>query len=68
MLLNVQKYVTTKNKSIVDVGAINILKYPTGIYTLIIELKDSASATSLSQLKGFIFSILRLKIHQQPLV
>ncbi len=47
------KYVTTKNKSIVDVGAINILKYPTGIYTLIIELKDSASATSLSQAKRF---------------
>jgi len=47
------KYVTTRNKSIVDVGALNLLKYPTGIYTLIIEVKDSATSTSVSQAKRF---------------
>jgi len=52
-VVNRTKYVTTRNKSIVDVGALNILKYPTGIYTLVVEVKDSATSTFISQAKRF---------------
>ncbi|RJP67956.1 MAG: GWxTD domain-containing protein [Ignavibacteriales bacterium] len=52
-MFNRNKYIPTKNKSIVDIATINVVKYPTGVYTLIVELKDTSSALSVSQVKKF---------------
>ncbi len=41
------KYIPTKHNSIVDVGALNILKYPTGTYTLQVEVIDTVKSFSI---------------------
>lgn len=50
-LLNKKKLVTRKNKSIVEAGTITVNKYPTGIYTLVLNLTDTVNAVSVSRFK-----------------
>lgn len=50
-VLNRKKYVSTKNKSIVDVGALNILKYPTGTYILNVKIIDSVKSFAINASK-----------------
>jgi GWxTD domain-containing protein len=47
------KFISTTNKSIVDVGAINILKYISGAYKLRIELMDTVSNSFVYNEKRF---------------
>ncbi|RMD49904.1 MAG: hypothetical protein D6830_03905, partial [Ignavibacteria bacterium] len=36
-----EKFVSRKNPDVVEIGAINLTKYPTGIYTLVVAADDS---------------------------
>ena len=47
------KYVSTKNQSIPEVGAINILKFPSGAYSLQIDVQDTVSNNYVYNNKKF---------------
>lgn len=47
------KFVRRNNDSIVEVGAVNLAKFPTGSYTLILNLLDEFSKVGISSSKKF---------------
>ncbi len=51
IVLNKSKYIPTRHNSIIDVGALNILKYPTGSYILQVEVIDSVSSLVIRENK-----------------
>ena len=48
---NKSKYITRKNSSIVEIGAININKFPTGEYTLMLAVSDTLLNFSITSAK-----------------
>jgi len=45
------KFITRNNSSVVDVGAIKVNKFPTGVYNLIVACTDTVSNFSIASLK-----------------
>jgi len=47
------KFVSRKNKSIVDIGAVPVHKYPTGVYNLLVSATDTVLSLTRTSLKQF---------------
>ncbi len=47
------KGINSKNQSIVEVGHVNLMKYPSGIYNLVLNLIDTSKSIGLTSSKKF---------------